>query len=89
MKDRGVEVFSVCTTNDRQEWEKYIAENKLTWINGWDPQRATNYGYYYNVQSTPMIYILDRDKKIIAKKLSVDDIPAFIDNYRKYFRKSG
>jgi thiol-disulfide isomerase/thioredoxin len=89
MKERGVEVFSVCTTSDRQEWEKYIVENRLTWINGWDPQRATNYGYYYNVQSTPMIYILDRDKKIIAKKLSVDDIPAFIDNYRKYFRKSG
>jgi hypothetical protein len=31
-----------------------------------------------------MIYILDRNKKIIAKKLSVDDIPSFIDNYRKY-----
>jgi len=34
-----------------------------------------------------MIYILDRDKTIIAKKLGVDDIPSFIDNYRKYFRK--
>jgi len=34
-----------------------------------------------------MIYILDRDKTIIAKKLSVDDIASFIDNYRKYFKK--
>ncbi len=34
-----------------------------------------------------MIYILDRDKTIIAKKLSVDDIPSFIDTYRKYFKK--
>ena len=67
MKERGVEVFSVCTTSDRQEWEKYIVENRLTWINGWDPQRATNYGYYYNVQSTPMIYILDRDKKSLQR----------------------
>ena len=31
-----------------------------------------------------MVYILDRDKKIIAKRLSVEDIPSFIDTYRKY-----
>jgi hypothetical protein len=33
-----------------------------------------------------MVYILDKDKKIIAKKLSVENIGSFIDNYRKYFR---
>jgi peroxiredoxin len=87
VKDQGVEVFSVCTTGERAKWEKYIEEHKLDWINGWDPERRTNFGYYYNVESTPMIYILDRDKTIIAKKLSVDDIASFIDNYRKYFKK--
>jgi thiol-disulfide isomerase/thioredoxin len=86
-KDSGVEVFSVCTTSDKAKWQKYIEDHKLDWINGWDPDRRTNYGYYYNVEATPTVYILDRDKKIIAKKLSVDDIPSFIDNYRKYFSK--
>lgn len=84
-KDSGVEVFSVCTSADRQKWQKYIEDHNLDWINGWDPERRTNYGYYYNIEATPMIYILDRDKTIIAKKLSVTDIPAFIENYRKYF----
>ncbi|MGB8490103.1 MAG: thioredoxin-like domain-containing protein [Bacteroidales bacterium] len=86
-KNEGVEVFAVCTTADRQKWEKYIQDNDLSWINGWDPDRKSNFGAYYNVQSTPLIYILDRNKKIIAKKLSVDDIPLFISNYRKFFRK--
>ncbi len=86
-KNDGVEVFAVCTTADRKKWEKYIEDNKLTWINGWDPERKTNFGYYYNVASTPMVYILDRNKTIIAKKLSVEDIGSFIENYRKYFRK--
>jgi thiol-disulfide isomerase/thioredoxin len=85
-KDNGVEVFAVCTISDRQAWAKYIEENDLQWINGWDPQRATHYDYYYNVQSTPIVYILDRNKKIIAKKLAVEDIPGFIDNYRKFFK---
>jgi peroxiredoxin len=87
VRDQGVEVFSVCTTGEKSKWEKYIEEHKLDWINGWDPERKTNFGYYYNVESTPMIYILDRDKTIIAKKLSVDDIGSFIENYRKYFKK--
>jgi thiol-disulfide isomerase/thioredoxin len=86
-KNSGVEVFAVCTTADRAKWQKYIEENKIEWINGWDPERRTNFGYYYNVESTPMVYILDRNKTIIAKKISVDDIGSFIDNYRKYFKK--
>ncbi len=83
-KDEGIEVFSVCTIDDKSEWSEYIEKYELRWINGWDPERLTHFDYYYNVQATPMIYILDRDKKIIAKKISVDDISSFIDNYRKY-----
>lgn len=85
-KDYSVEVFAVCTISDKTAWSKYIEENNLPWINGWDPQRATHYDFYYNVQSTPIVYILDRNKKIIAKKLAVEDIAGYIDNYRKYFR---
>lgn len=84
-KNDGIEIFAVCTTGDKPAWIKYIEENGLTWINGWDPERSTHFDYFYNVQSTPMIYILDRNKKIIAKKIAVDDIASFIENYRKYF----
>lgn len=86
-KDYGVEVFAVCTTSDRAKWTKYIEDNKITWINGWDPTRSSHFDYYYNVQSTPTIYILDKNKKIIAKKLGVEEIGPFIENYRKYFKK--
>lgn len=84
--DYSMEVFAVCTTAEREKWTKYIEDNKLMWINGWDPDRSSHFDYYYNVQSTPMVYILDRNKKIIAKKLSVEEIGSFIDNYRKYFK---
>jgi len=86
-KREGIEIFAVCTTSDKVAWKKYIEEQQLTWINGWDPERNSHFDYFYNVQSTPMIYILDRNKKIIAKKLSVDDIPSFLINYRKYFNQ--
>ncbi len=85
-KNESIEVFAVCTTSDKVEWSNYIEENKLTWINGWDPERKSHFDYYYNVQSTPLIYVLDKNKKIIAKKIGADDLASFIDNYRKYFR---
>jgi len=83
VKGSGIEVFAVCTTSDKVKWSKFIEENKLTWINGWDPERKSNFDYYYNVQTTPMIYILDRNKKIIAKKLSVESIGPFLESYRR------
>lgn len=80
----GIEVFAVCTRDDKEKWEKYIVDNGLGWVNGWDPQRLSRYDYLYNVESTPLIYILDRDKKIIAKRLAAEDIESFIDSYRKF-----
>jgi thiol-disulfide isomerase/thioredoxin len=85
-KDYSLEVFAVCTTSDKTKWTKYIEENKLTWINGWDPERSSHFDFYYNVQSTPTVYVLDRNKKIIAKKLAVEEIGTFIGNYRKFFK---
>ena len=82
-----VEIFAVCTISDREKWLKYIQDNQLTWINGWDPQRRTHFDFYYNVQSTPLVYILDRNKKIVAKKISVDNIEPFIDNYRRFVKE--
>jgi thiol-disulfide isomerase/thioredoxin len=83
-KDKGIEVFAVCTRYDKEKWEKYIVDNGLMWINGWDPERLSRFDVLYNVESTPLVYILDKDKKIIAKKLAVTDIEPFIDTYRKY-----
>ncbi|MFQ3326849.1 MAG: hypothetical protein ACI8YC_001488, partial [Salibacteraceae bacterium] len=33
--------------------------------------------------STPQVYVLDKDKKIIAKKLGVEQLADFIDNHSK------
>mgnify|MGYP006280242279 CR=1 FL=1 len=82
-RDRGVEIFAVCTQSNKEEWEEYITEHELEWINGWDPVRTTRYDYYYNVKATPLIYVLNSDKEIIAKNIPADRLAEFIDNYRR------
>jgi hypothetical protein len=55
----------------------------LNWINVEDPGQKTAYKYLYDIYSTPVIYLLDKDKKIIAKRLGAEDIENFIRHHRK------
>jgi thiol-disulfide isomerase/thioredoxin len=88
-KGKGIEVFAVCTKDNKELWEKYITDHHLTWINGWDPERLSHFDYFYNVESTPLVYILDKNKNIIAKRISVEEIGPFIDSYREYQNSLG
>jgi len=69
------EVFAVYTQTDKEEWVKYITEHGYEdWINVWDQYNLTNFRFFYNVYSTPTIYLLDKDKKIIAKRISAETL---------------
>jgi len=80
-KDKGVKIFAVCTQNEKEKWNKFIADNDLfDFINCYDPNYQTNFRIYYDVFSTPTIYLLDKDKKIIAKRLDIETLKTFLDN---------
>jgi peroxiredoxin len=62
------EILAVGIENDPLEWESYIDSHKLDFINtselnGWDSELAA----HYNINATPMLFLLDRDKKIVQK----------------------
>ncbi len=76
---KGVEILAICTTTDEQEWKKFIKTNDLGWINLADLESKTYVRYFYDIRSTPTVYILDKDKKILLKKIDVLDIPNVID----------
>jgi peroxiredoxin len=61
--------------------ERYILQEKKTTLN------SLNFRHIFDLYSYPVVYILDKDKKIIAKKLGVEQIKEFIEKYRK--SKSG
>lgn len=86
-KQYGLKVFAVHTQNDKDKWEKFVEEHELfDFVNCWDPHNQTNYRVYYNVFSTPIMYLLDKDKKIIAKKL---DIEQLTDMLKREYKKQG
>jgi peroxiredoxin len=83
-KDKGVQVFAVYSMADKEEWQTFIDTHELYgWINVYDPYHQTRFRNHYDIRSTPMIYVLDKEKKIAAKRLDVEQLPGFIDHLLK------
>lgn len=64
-----LEIFAVYTQTDEEEWKEYINENSFNWINVWDPQHTSGFRSKYDIYSTPTIYLIDKDNKIVAKRI--------------------
>ena len=81
MKKDGldVQVLAIYTQLEREPWEKFIEEKEIfDWINAYDKYYFTNFRNNYDIYSTPTIYLLNKEKKIIGKRLAVGQIEQMI-----------
>ncbi len=84
-KNEGVKMYGVLTeTKNKDQWVQFIKEHHMGgWINVYETNaqrkiveaaKQPSYKQLYDVIETPTIYLLDKDKKIIAKKLTLEQI---------------
>lgn len=81
-KAKSVEVFAICTKTYKgvSECTEFIEEKDMKrWMNVIDPYYRSRYKQIYNVKSTPVVYILDEDKKILAKRIGADQLATVMD----------
>jgi len=86
LQDKGVEVLSVHVINSiegKEKWVDFVNENHLMgWINCWSPY-SNEFRKLYNLQSYPQLFVLDRDKTIIAKRVTPEQAEQIINNLIK------
>ena len=92
-KQKGVVVFAINNnTNEMVKWKEFIEKEKLSnWINVYPAPVVTgnytkddvDFQTLYNVRQTPVIYLLDQDKKIIAKKVGPENYTKIIEQLEK------
>ena len=80
IKDRGVRIIGIDTGEDKAAWKKYVEDNNLKWINVWDPKNKSGYRELYNIKGTPLIFLLDEDQKIVAKRITVEQLMGFFNS---------
>lgn len=77
----NLKVYAFYTHDNTQEWRRFIEDEELfDWVNTYDRFNNTGFRKKYNVYKTPILYILDKDKKIIAKNISSSQIEDVLKN---------
>ena len=87
-----IKTFAVATEFDKEEWMKFIKEQGTEeWINVADinhddegnPVASSDWRDKYDIYSTPVIYLLDKEKNIIAKRITHTQIVEIISRIQK------
>jgi hypothetical protein len=79
--EKNLEVYCVYIGHELDDWKEYLKEHDLeVWINVSDPNNYSDYRINYNVYSSPMVYLLDKNKNIIAKKISIESLEEIINS---------
>ncbi|MFB9053188.1 TlpA family protein disulfide reductase [Formosa undariae] len=76
----NIQVLAIGLEDERPNWEKTIANypefTQIYGINKWDNPIPIAYG----ISGTPSFFVLDKDKKIIAKPNDVEKLITFMDS---------
>lgn len=83
-----LEVFAVNNALEKEKWLKFIDKHNLNWINVADFEMEGSYRAYYDVRSTPMVFLLDENKEILAKKISVEQLDDLLERMTSQKSKS-
>ncbi|MCU4157681.1 redoxin domain-containing protein [Carboxylicivirga sp. A043] len=82
--NQSIKMVAVYTQWEKEPWVEFIHNHELhEWIHLYDPYNRSNFRNNYDIYSTPVIYILDKDKKILAKRIGAEQIPGFLDHHFK------
>lgn len=94
LKKEGIVVYAVGGELENDGWIKYVKENDLPFINVSDtpdmnknPENyldrtsveSLNFRFKYDIFAYPKVYLLDKDKKILAKGLGIEQLGEVIE----------
>lgn len=81
-KDKDVRIVAIDINNNKEQMKSFIEKHNLQdWINCTDADYKSKFWIYYNVSGVPSIYIIDKDKKIIAKDVDNEGIKKVLEFY--------
>ncbi len=79
-KDQGLEVYAVDNEAELQKWKDFINEHDLNWINVADMDFQNNFRYELDIKTTPQLFLLDAEKKIVAKQIDVFALSGMLED---------
>jgi peroxiredoxin len=84
-KDRGVDFYGIALNTTDDKWKEFVRKNGFTFTNVFDPTNRAIYAKYF-VDITPELYVLNKDRIIVAKNLQANQLETI---FEREFAKMG
>ena len=92
-KQQGLKMYGVLSENEKTKWVQFIKDNNLKdWVHVYQTEETKKaiadaqkpgYKQLYDITQTPTLYLLDKEKRIIAKKLTPQQLDELLDTKLK------
>ncbi len=82
-----ISVYAVNTQLELDKWLKFIEKHKLDgWNHVADFDQKSNFRELYDINATPVLFLLDQDKHILAKRLIAEQLGEFMDAWENQLK---
>lgn len=79
-KNKGLAVYAIYSMDNKNEWTEFLTRHDLyDWINVWDENHLSRFKILYDARKTPGVYVLDENKKIVAKNMTTEQLQHFME----------
>ncbi|HET55441.1 MAG TPA: redoxin domain-containing protein, partial [Ignavibacteria bacterium] len=80
---KSFKVVAISLDEQKEDWVSFITDNNLDWINvsdlnGWESKAAQDFFIY----ATPTMFLIDDQRKILSKPLSINELRHDIHNQK-------
>ena len=71
---KGLKAMALNTDKQHVYWKKFVAQQNWQWIDLASPKGIENLEKQFAAVNLPVIYLLDKDKRIVAKRVQPDKL---------------
>jgi len=71
---KGLKALALNTDKQHVYWKKFVAQQAWQWLDLASPNGIENLEKQFAAVNLPVIYLLDKDKRIVAKRIQADQL---------------
>ena len=80
-RPKGLVAIAVSVDGQNEDWRAFLSSQGWEWMNGADPEGKNAFLKSYGVFNLPVIYLLDRDKNILQKRIRPTQLQKSLDYF--------
>lgn len=76
-QEQRLQFVAIYTGEDQELWRKHLDKLPRAWIVGCDPGQIISQTASYDTDGVPLLYLLDRDKRVVLKEPTAENLEAW------------